>query len=92
MNFMRYEKVLTALENLSFRGMDFGVERTRAMLDALGKPDGRMRIIHVAGTNGKGSVAEYLTQILVAAGKRTGTFTSPEVYDYFGQFRIDGKK
>ncbi|MDE6505015.1 MAG: hypothetical protein K2L42_04010 [Clostridia bacterium] len=91
MNFMRYEKLLNALENLSLRGMDFGVERTRAILDALGKPDGRMRIIHIAGTNGKGSVAEYITQILIAAGKRVGTFTSPAVYDYFEQFRIDGK-
>ncbi len=71
--------------------MDFGTERTVSILNALDCPDKKLKIIHIAGTNGKGSVAEYLTQILIAAGKKVGTFTSPAVFDYSEQFRVDGK-
>lgn len=71
--------------------MKFGVENTRRMLDSLGSPDDKLKIIHISGTNGKGSIAEFITQILIAAGKRTGTFTSPMVESYFDQFKIDGK-
>lgn len=88
---MNYNEVLSAVFSLGGKGMDFGTERTRRLLDSLGCPDKKLKIIHVAGTNGKGSVAEYITQILIAAGKRVGTFTSPAVYDYFEQFKVDGK-
>ena len=70
--------------------MKFGTETTRRLLDNLGSPDEKLKIIHISGTNGKGSTAEYITQILIAAGKRTGTFTSPMVESYFDQFRVDG--
>ena len=88
---MTYNEVVSAVFSLSGRGMDFGTERTRSILNALDCPDKKLKIIHVAGTNGKGSVAEYLTQILIAAGKKVGTFTSPAVFDYSEQFRVDGK-
>ena len=88
---MTYREVLSAVFSLSGRGMDFGTERTRKLLDALSSPDKKLKIIHIAGTNGKGSTAEYISQILIAAGKRTGTFTSPAVFDYSEQFKIDGK-
>lgn len=88
---MTENDALCAVRALGKSGMNFGVERTRRLLDSLGCPDKKLKIIHVAGTNGKGSVAEYITQILIAAGKRTGTFTSPAVYDYFEQFQVDGK-
>lgn len=82
--------VFEDIANLNKKGMKFGVETTRRILDKLGSPDEKLKIIHIAGTNGKGSTAEYITQILVAAGKRTGTFTSPMVESYFDQFKIDG--
>lgn len=88
---MNYSQVLNGLETLSVRGMDFGLERTRALLDGLGAPDKKLKIIHIAGSNGKGSVAEYLTRILLCADKTVGTFTSPAVFDYFEQFRINGQ-
>lgn len=78
------------LENLNKRGMKFGTETTRRILDELSSPDEGLKIIHVAGTNGKGSICEYITQILIAAGKKVGTFTSPAVFDFAEQFRIDG--
>lgn len=64
---------------------------TRKILDNLGSPDEKLKIIHIAGTNGKGSTAEFFTNILIAANKRAGTFTSPPVYDYYDQFKIDGQ-
>ncbi len=68
-----------------------GTTVTRSILNNLGSPDNALKIIHIAGTNGKGSTAEFFTQILIAAGKKVGTFTSPAVYDFYDQFRIDGK-
>lgn len=79
------------IANLNKRGMRFGVQTTRRMLNTLGSPDDKLKIIHIAGTNGKGSIAEFITEILVAAGKRVGTFTSPMVESYFDQFKINGK-
>ena len=73
------------------KGMIFGTQRCRTILDRLESPDKKLEIIHIAGTNGKGSVAEYMTGILIAAGKRTGTFTSPAVFSYNEQFRVNGK-
>lgn len=88
---MTYDEVLKTVFSLKGRGMRFGTERTRELLNGLDCPDNKLKIIHISGTNGKGSIAEYLTQILVCAGKKVGTFTSPAVYDYREQFKIDGK-
>ena len=84
------EEIFEKIAALFPRGMDFGTDRTRKILDGLDRPDEKLKIIHIAGTNGKGSTAEYITQILIAAGKRVGTFTSPYVYSYSEQFRING--
>lgn len=70
---------------------DFSTAPTRAILDFLSSPDKGLKIIHISGTDGKGSTALMMTDILIAAGKKVGTFTSPEVYSYYDQFSIDGK-
>ena len=54
-----------------------GLDRIRELLDRLGRPQDRLKFVHVAGTNGKGSTCAYLASILQAAGLRTGPFTSP---------------
>ena len=79
------------IKDMQSLGMRFGLERTRALLDKLGSPDKELKVIHVAGSNGKGSVCEYLTQILLSAGFKTGTFTSPEVFSFEEQYRVNGK-
>ena len=84
------ESIVERVKNLSANGIHAGTAVTREILDRLGSPDESLKIIHIAGTNGKGSTAEYITQILIAAGKRVGTFQSPAAYDYFEQFRING--
>ncbi|MGN0806153.1 MAG: bifunctional folylpolyglutamate synthase/dihydrofolate synthase [Candidatus Coproplasma sp.] len=68
----------------------YGIQRTVSLLKLCGNPDKKLKIIHIAGTNGKGSTAEYITSVLVAAGKRAGAFTSPQVFCFEEQFRIDG--
>ena len=70
----------------------FSTAPTRAILDALGSPDSKLKIIHIAGTNGKGSTAEFFTRILISAGKKTGTFCSPQVYSYYDQFKVNGNE
>ena len=67
------------------------VPEVRAFLDALGAPDRAFRVIHVAGTNGKGSVCAYLTEALRRAGYRVGTFVSPHLVDIRERILIDGK-
>jgi len=67
------------------------MEDTKAFLHRLGDPDRKMRIIHVAGTNGKGSVCAYLRSILEAAGYRTALFTSPHLVDIRERFVVDGQ-
>ena len=67
------------------------IEDTRAYLDFLGNPDENMKIIHVAGTNGKGSACSYISSILMKAGYSVGMFTSPHLVKITERFQIDGK-
>lgn len=66
------------------------MEDTRAFLHRLGDPDRKMKILHVAGTNGKGSVCAYMRSILEAAGYRVALFTSPHLVDIRERFVVDG--
>ena len=66
------------------------MEDTRAFLHRLGDPDRKMKIIHVAGTNGKGSVCAYMRSILEAAGYRVALFTSPHLVDIRERFVVEG--
>lgn len=71
-------------------GMRLGLERIEALLDALGHPEAALRVVHVGGTNGKGSVAALTAAILQAAGLRTGLYTSPHLLEVTERVRIDG--
>lgn len=82
--------IIDTILKCEVKGSKYGLERTRALLKACGSPDRALRIIHIAGSNGKGSTAAYITQILLSAGKRVGTFTSPAVFDYAEKFLVDG--
>ena len=67
------------------------LEETRAFLDYLGSPDENIKIIHVAGTNGKGSVCSYISSVLTKADYSVGLFTSPHLVSLNERFAIDGK-
>ena len=68
-----------------------GLERIRELLERLGRPQDKLKFVHVAGTNGKGSVCAYLASILKAVGYRTGLFTSPYIERFEERIRVDGE-
>jgi dihydrofolate synthase/folylpolyglutamate synthase len=79
---------LYALE--AAKGMDFKLERVALALHRLGDPHRRFASLHLAGTNGKGSVAAMLDAVLNAAGYRVGLFTSPHLIDLTERIQVEG--
>lgn len=71
-------------------GIHLGLDRIHQLLKALGNPQQRVPVIHVAGTNGKGSVCAFLLSILQAAGYRVGRYTSPHLLDWRERITING--
>ncbi|MCL2596623.1 MAG: bifunctional folylpolyglutamate synthase/dihydrofolate synthase [Paludibacter sp.] len=69
-----------------------GLQNTRKLMNALGNPQKKFKAIHIAGTNGKGSVSHYLAACLQKAGYTTGLYTSPHLVDFAERIRIDGQK
>ena len=67
------------------------VKDVQAFLEVMGRPDRKLKVIHVAGTNGKGSVCAFLTASLNEAGVKTGTFVSPHLVDIRERFLINGQ-
>ena len=78
---MTYEAAVRALEARQETRIELGLGRVRAHLKRLGDPQERLRVIHVAGTNGKGSVCALLEAVLRGGGYRTGLYTSPHLLD-----------
>jgi dihydrofolate synthase / folylpolyglutamate synthase len=72
-------------------GVSPGLERMRRLLRELGNPETRLRTLHVAGTNGKGSVCAFAESVLRAAGYRTGLYTSPHLVDFSERIRVGGE-
>ena len=87
---MTYDQALQYIHALRRFGVRPGLERVAALCAALGNPQGQLRFIHVAGTNGKGSACTMLAEIAKAAGLRTGLYTSPYVTDFRERMRVDG--
>lgn len=85
---MTYPESLKTLLALERFGVQPGLERIEALLDALGHPEARLRILHVGGTNGKGSTSAMLASILEAAGLRVGLYTSPHLLAFPERIRI----
>ncbi|AMA08217.1 bifunctional folylpolyglutamate synthase/dihydrofolate synthase [Picosynechococcus sp. PCC 73109] len=74
--------IANLLETFERFGINLGLKRITQLLAGLGHPERQVPILHVAGTNGKGSVCAYLSSILAAAGYRVGRFTSPHLVDW----------
>ena len=87
---MTYEETLAHIYSLRRFGIKPGLGRVAALLERLGNPQERLRVVHVAGTNGKGSTAAFLASILTAGGCRAGLFTSPHLTRFTERIRIDG--
>lgn len=72
-------------------GRKFGLERVQVACDKLGNPEKSFKTVHVAGTNGKGSVCAFVAAMLVADGKKVGLFTSPHLTHFAERIQIGGK-
>lgn len=88
---MDYNNAVSYIHSLKPFGMHPGLERINELCDALGNPQLGMKFVHVAGTNGKGSVSTMIAGALLAEGKRVGLFTSPYVTDFRERIRINGE-
>ena len=86
-----YEAFLAYLGHLARFGMRLGLERMEALLERLGHPERRAGVVHVAGTNGKGSTAAMIAAIARAAGLRTGLYTSPHLVRFNERIAVDGE-
>lgn len=89
---MNYRETMEYIEGFTKSGKPVtDLSRIRRLLDLLGNPQRRLRCIHVAGTNGKGSTVEMLSNALRYAGYRVGSFTSPYMVHYEDRVRVDGE-
>ena len=86
---MTYTEALNKIHSLLTFGSRPGLDRVRELLRRMGDPQDKLRYIHVAGTNGKGSVCAMLSAILVAAGYKTGLFISPYITDFRERIQIN---
>ena len=87
-----YQATIDWLYSLENMGMKLGLERMREVLSALGDPQDKFRSVHVAGTNGKGSVCAMLSSIFREAGYHTGLYTSPHLVDFTERIQVDGEQ
>src|SRR4026209_296933 len=86
---MNYEHAIKFLYGLQLFGAKLGLENTRRLAELSGNPQERLRFIHVAGTNGKGSTCAMLENIYRAAGLRVGLFTSPHLISFRERIQIN---
>jgi len=87
---MNYDESIEYIHSVYWKGTKLGLERIKALLEAIGHPESKLKFIHIAGTNGKGSTAAMLSSMLVQAGYRTGLYTSPYIVRFNERMQIDG--
>jgi dihydrofolate synthase/folylpolyglutamate synthase len=90
---VEYQESIDFLFPLHRFGIRPGLDRIRGLLHVLGSPEKRLgKVVHIAGTNGKGTVAACMASIFEAAGRKTGLFTSPHLVDFTERMRINGRQ
>ena len=87
---MSFEQAVAYIDETPKFTKKNSLANTEALLRELGNPEEKMKILHVAGTNGKGSICSFLASMLKAGGKRTGLFISPHLVDINERFVVDG--
>lgn len=88
---MTYKQASEYIDSFLIFGSKLGLKRITKLLNDLGNPQDKLKFIHIAGTNGKGSVCSYCSAILKEAGYKTGLFTSPYIVDFRERFQINGE-
>ena len=88
---MNYQESLKFIEESHKFGIRLGLENSLKLLDLMGNPQEKLKIIHVAGTNGKGSVCSFIANSLQAEGYKVGLYTSPYLETFTERIRINGQ-
>ena len=88
---MNYTEALEYIHKISWTGSRPGLERITELCHLLGDPQDRLKFIHVGGTNGKGSFCSMLSSVLIASGKKVGTYTSPYIFRFNERIMINGE-
>lgn len=88
---MKERDALAYIENISTRGIVPGLESIRELCRRLGNPQEYLKFVHIAGTNGKGSVSAYLSSVLKASGYRVGRYISPVIFEYRERIQINDR-
>ena len=88
---MTYEDALTFIHGTYRFGSKLGLENIKTLMEKLGNPQDQLKFIHIAGTNGKGSTAAMLSQMLMAAGYKTGLYTSPYLERFNERIQVNRK-
>lgn len=88
---MNYKEAMEYIEEISKYGSVLGLDNMRELCRRLGNPQEELRIVHIAGTNGKGSVLAYISTVLKAAGYRTGRYISPVIFNYRERIQLNGR-
>ena len=88
---MNFTESVEYIHSLLAFGIKPGLERISMLLEMLDNPQDKLKVIHVAGTNGKGSTSTTISDMLIADGHKTGLFTSPYVIDFCERIQIDGE-
>lgn len=86
---MDYKDILDFIESLSYKNSKNGLENIKSILENLGNPQDKIKVIHIAGTNGKGSCSCFIYNVLKEAGYKTALYTSPHLDKYNERFIID---
>ena len=87
-----YEDAIKLLTSQGKFYINLGLDRISAVLNLLGNPQDKLKCIHVAGTNGKGSVCSIISTILTKAGLKTGLYTSPHIFEYTERIKINNQE
>ena len=87
---MTYPAAIEYLYGLQKHGIKLGLEPMRSVLQAIGHPERRLRVLHIGGTNGKGSTAAMAASMLQASGKRVGLYTSPHLVEFRERISVNG--
>ena len=87
---MIYSTAIDYLYGLQKHGIKLGLDTIRVLLDVLGRPERRLRVLQIGGTNGKGSTAAIAASILQAGGLRVGLYTSPHLVEFRERIRVNG--
>lgn len=90
---MNFEECMKFINSYSKSGAKItDLSRAEELMQKIGNPEKRLKFVHIAGTNGKGSTLEYISNALILSGYKTGQFTSPFVLHYTDRIRINGKE